>query len=243
MGYDVKGRNPFSDKRVRQAVNMAVNRAAIQRVVMRGQSIPTGIIAPPGVNGYTKELDKIPPVDVEKAKGMLAEAGYKDGFSVTFHCPNDRYVNDEAICQAVVGQLAQIGIKASLVSQSKSIHFPLIQKNPPQTDFYLLGWGVPTFDSEYVFSLLYHTRTDKLGGWNATRYSNPELDKLIVGLNSEIDAQKRNDTIARIWAKLQDDTVYIPLHVQTLAYAMKSDLDILVDISNQPKLKFAKIKK
>ena len=243
MGYDVKGKNPFSDKRVRQAVNMAVNRAAIQRVVMRGQSIPTGIIAPPGVNGYTKELDKIPPVDVEKAKGMLAEAGYKDGFSATFHCPNDRYVNDEAICQAVVGQLAQIGVKASLVSQSKSIHFPLIQKNPPQTDFYLLGWGVPTFDSEYIFSLLYHTRTDKLGGWNATRYSNPELDKLIVGLNSEIDAQKRNDTIARIWAKLQDDTVYVPLHVQTLAYAMKSDLDILVDISNQPKLKFAKIKK
>ena len=91
---------------------------------------------------------------------------------MSLHCPNDRYLNDEAICQAAVGMLGQIGIKANLVSQSKSLHFPLIQK--AETDFYLLGWGVPTYDCEYIFSYLYHTRDDKFGSWNATRYSNPE---------------------------------------------------------------------
>jgi peptide/nickel transport system substrate-binding protein len=240
---DVKGKNPFADKRVRQAINMTVNRTAIQRVVMRGQSIPTGIIAPPGVNGYTKELDKIPAADPEKAKALMAEAGYGAGFSVTLHCPNDRYVNDEAICQAVVGQLAPLGIKIALVSQSKSLHFPLLQKQPPQSDFYLLGWGVPTFDSDYVFSFLYRTRADKVGGWNAIRYSNADVDKLIDSLSVEINLDKRNDTIAKIWAKLQDEVLYVPIHIQTLAYAMKSDLDVSVDISNQPKFKFAKLKK
>jgi len=238
---ELKGKNPFAEKKVRQAINMAINRQAIQRVVMRGQSIPTAMISPPGVNGYTKELNQIPPNDIAKAKALMAEAGYPDGFSITMHCPNDRYVNDEAICQAVVGQLAPIGIKINLVSQSKSIHFPLIQNL--ETDFYLLGWGVPTFDSHYIFTFLYHTRTDKEGGWNGTRYSNPDVDKLTVSLTRETDLTKRNQTIAQIWKILQEETLYIPIHIQTLAYAMRPEIDIPVDISNAPKLKFAKIKK
>ncbi len=125
---------------------MALNRPAIQRVAMRGQSVPTGVIMPPFVNGWTKELDAVPTGDVNAAKKLLADAGYPNGFTVTLHCPNDRYVNDEAICQAAVGMWGQIGVKVNLVSQSKSIHFPLIQKNPPETEFYLLGWGVPTFE-------------------------------------------------------------------------------------------------
>jgi peptide/nickel transport system substrate-binding protein len=234
---DVKGKNPFVDKRVRQAMNMAINREAIQKVVMRGQSVPSGTIAPPGVNGWTKEMDKYPPFDIAKAKGLMKDAGYEKGFSVTFHCPNDRYVNDEAICQSAVGMLGQIGVKANLVAQSKALHFPLIQKL--QTDFYLLGWGVPTFDSHYVFTFLYQTRTDKTGGWNATRYSNADVDKLTVSLESETNLTKRNDTIAKIWKVLHEETTYIPIHIQTLAYGMRKDVDIEVDISNQPKIKFA----
>jgi peptide/nickel transport system substrate-binding protein len=240
---DVKGRNPFAEKKLRHAINTAVNRQAIQRVVMRGQSIPTGIIAPPGVNGYSKELDVIPRNDIAKAKELMKEAGFENGFSVTLHCPNDRYINDEAICQAVVGQLAQIGIRVNLVSQSKSIHFPLVQRDPPETDFYLLGWGVPTFDSHYIFTFLYHTRTDREGGWNGTRYSNPEIDKMTESLVHETDLTKRNQTIAHMWKILQDETIYIPIHIQTLAYAMKPEFDIPVDISNQPKLKFVKFRK
>jgi peptide/nickel transport system substrate-binding protein len=155
---NVDGANPFSDVRVREAINIAVNRDAIRQVVMRGQSQPTGVIMPPFVNGWTEALDEVPETDVERARELMAEAGYGDGFEIIFNCPNDRYINDEAICQAVVGMLAQIGITANLEAQTRANHFPLIQNR--ETEFYLLGWGVPTFDSEYVFNFLYHTSAE-----------------------------------------------------------------------------------
>ena len=227
---DVKGKNPFADVRVRQAVNGAINRTAIQRVVMRGQAVPAGTIAPPFVNGYKKEFDTIAAPDVAKAKGLLAAAGYPNGFSVSLHCPNDRYLNDEAICQAAVGMLGQIGIKINLVSQSKSLHFPTLQNL--KSDFYLLGWGVPTYDSDYIFSFLYHTRTGSYGGWNATRYSNPALDKLIESISSETDVAKRNATIAEIWEKARAEQLYAAIHHQMLAHAMKNDIDVPVRPDN-----------
>ncbi len=176
-----------------------------------------------------------------RAKALLAEAGYANGFSVSLHCPNDRYLNDEAICQAVVGMLGQIGIKVNLVSQSKSLHFPLIQK--AEADFYLLGWGVPPYNSEYIFTYLYHTRTDRVGGWNATRYSNPDIDKLIEGLSSETDLGKRNAAIATIWRQLAADQIYIAIHHQVLAHAMKNFLDIPVHPENQVLFKLVAFRK
>jgi peptide/nickel transport system substrate-binding protein len=226
----VKGKNPFADVRVRQAVNAAINRQAIQRVVMRGQAVPAGTIAPPIDNGYKKAFDNISPPDIAKAKGLLAAAGYPNGFSVTLHCPNDRYLNDEAICQAAVGMLGQIGIKINLVSQSKSLHFPTLQNL--KSDFYLLGWGVPTYDSDYIFSYLYHTRAGTYGGWNMTRYSNPEVDKLIESISSETDTAKLNATIATIWDKLIAEQVYVAIHHQMLAHAMKGDIDVPVRPDN-----------
>jgi len=216
--------------RVRQAVNSAINRQAIQRVVMRGQSVPAGSIVGPFVNGYKKEYDNVSPPDVAKAKGLLAAAGYPNGFTVSLHCPNDRYLNDEAICQASVGMLGQIGIKVNLISQSKSLHFPALQNL--KSDFYLLGWGVPTYDSDYIFSYLYHTREGTRGGWNGTRYSNPEADKLIQSLSAETDIPKRNATITQIWEKLLADQVYVAIHHQMLAHAMKNDINVPVRTDN-----------
>lgn len=239
---DVQGKNPFADKRVRQALNMALNRSAIQRVVMRGESVPTGVIMPPFVNGWTKELDAAPATDMAKAKALLAEAGYPNGFSTTLHCPNDRYVNDEGICQAAVGMFGQIGVKVNLVSQSKSIHFNLIQRNPAETDFYLVGWGVPTYDSDYIFSYMYHSRTGSQGSWNATGYSDKDVDGMIQSLSREIDLPKRDATIAKLWAKLKDETIYLPIHHQSLSYGMSSTLDIPVDVGNNPKLKMVSFK-
>jgi peptide/nickel transport system substrate-binding protein len=235
---NIKGKNPFADKRVRQAINMAVDREAIKRAVMRGQSVPAGIIAPPFVNGYTKELDTLPKVDLPKATALLKEAGYSNGFSVTLHCPNDRYINDAAICTAAAPMLARIGIKVNLVAQPKALHFPLIQKEPPQTEFYLLGWGVPTYDSHYIFSFLYHTRSKSDGSWNATRYSSPEADTAIRSLTSEVDKAKRDAAIAKLWAMLAGETNYIAIHHQMLAYAMTRDLDIPVSPENQVHVKF-----
>jgi peptide/nickel transport system substrate-binding protein len=227
---DVKGKNPFADVRVRQAVNMAINRQAIQRVVMRGQSVVAGSIVGPFVNGYKKEYDNVPPTDVAKAKALLASAGYPNGFSVSLHCPNDRYLNDEAICQAAVGMLGQAGIRINLISQSKSLHFPALQNL--KSDFFLLGWGVPTYDSDYIFSYLYHTREGARGGWNSTRYSNPEVDKQIQSLSTETDKAKRDATITAIWDKLLADQVYVAIHHQMLAHAMKSDIDVPVRTDN-----------
>jgi peptide/nickel transport system substrate-binding protein len=233
---DVKGKNPFAEVRVRQAINTAINREAIQRVVMRGQSQPAGAVASPFINGYTKELDTWPKYDVAAARKLLADAGYPNGFSTTLHCTNDRYVNDEGICQAVVGMLGQIGIKATLVAQSLRVHFPAIQRG--EYDFYLLGWGIPTFDSHYVFNDLYRTKTASAGTWNGTGFSDPELDKKIDSLNSEIDPAKRNATIAEIWKQVQANNVYAPIHNQFLAYGMRAEFDIPVDVENTPKVRF-----
>ncbi|TFL18327.1 ABC transporter substrate-binding protein [Jannaschia formosa] len=236
---NVEGKNPLSDVRVRQAMNMAINRDAIQRVVMRGQSSPTGVIIPPFVNGWTEELDTVPEGDIEAAKALMEQAGYGDGFSIQLDCPNDRYVNDEAICQAAVGMLGQIGVNVNLNSQSKALHFPLIQNE--QTDFYMLGWGVPTYDSEYVFNFLVHTKGDERGSWNPTGYSNPELDEMIVSLASETDLDARNETIADIWAIVQGETLYIPLHHQVLNWGMTEDVGIEVSPEDDPKFKFVEM--
>jgi peptide/nickel transport system substrate-binding protein len=240
---DIKGKNPFADLKVRQAMNMSIDRVAINKAVMRGQSVPAGIIAPPFVNGYTKDMDALPKVDLDVAKKLLADAGYPNGFSVTLNCPNDRYINDEAICQASVAMLAKIGIKVTLASGPKGPHFNLIQKQPPETEFYMLGWGVPTYDSHYVFSYLYQTRSGKDGTWNATRYSNPDVDKLITSLTTNVDLAKRNATIAEIWNILHPATLFIPLHHQTLAFAMKDAWDIPTSPENRIDMKFYGAKK
>lgn len=238
---DVDGKNPLADKKVRQAMNMAINREAIKKIVMRDQSIPAGIISPPFVNGWTKELDVVPKLDLAKAKGLMKEAGYESGFSIRLDCPNDRYINDEAICQAAVGMLAQIGVKVQLDAKPKALHFPLINKL--ESDFYMLGWGVPTYDSEYIFNFLAHTKGDKYGSWNGTRFSNTDLDKKIEALASETDLEKRNGMIADIWQVIQDEQLYIPIHHQVLNWGMSNKVDTVVAPDDAAKFKYFKIKK
>jgi peptide/nickel transport system substrate-binding protein len=233
---NVEGKNPLADVRVRQAMSMAINRDAIKQVVMRGQSDPAGMIAPPFVNGWTAEMDGASKTDVAAAKALMEEAGYGSGFSIQLDCPNDRYINDEAICQAAVGMLAQIGVTVNLDAKTKAQHFPLI--NTQTTDFYMLGWGVPTYDSEYIFNFLVHTKTDKYGSWNATGYSNPELDAKIVSLASETDLAKRNAMIGEIWEVVQADQLYIPIHHQVLNWGMTSNVDTIVAPDDTAKFKY-----
>ncbi|MGF1446696.1 MAG: ABC transporter substrate-binding protein [Pikeienuella sp.] len=233
---NIEGANPLADVRVRKAMSLAINRAAIKQVVMRQQSQPAGMIAPPFVNGWTAEMDAAGATDVAAAKALMAEAGYEDGFSIQLDCPNDRYINDEAICQATVGMLAQIGITVNLDAKPKAQHFPLITNG--QTDFYMLGWGVPTYDSEYIFNFLVHTRGEERGSWNGTGYTNPELDAKIVSLASETDLDARNATIAEIWQVVQDEQLYIPIHHQVLNWGMTEAVGIEVSPEDDPKMKF-----
>ncbi len=230
----VKGKNPFADPKVRQAMYQAMNVEAIQQKVMRGQSIPAGIITSPGVHGHSDALDERYPFDPEQGKALLAEAGYPDGFDVTLDCPNDRYNNDEAICQAVVGMLGRIGVQVNLNAQSKSLHFPKIQNR--ETDFYLLGWGVPTLDSHYVFNFLVHTE----GSWNATGYSDPEVDQLIEAIEVETDLAKRDQMIEQTWQTVKDAFVYLPVHHQVIAWAMVDDLELPIAPDDSPYFRWAR---
>jgi peptide/nickel transport system substrate-binding protein len=228
--------NPFKDKRVREAFNLAIDKAAIQRVVMEGLSFPTGMITPPGVLGNTPDNDVSYGFDPVKAKALLGEAGYPDGFSIQLDCPNNRYNNDEKICQAAVSMLAKIGVKVSLDAIPKAQHFPKIQKR--ESDFYMLGWGVPTLDSHYVFSYL----LDGEGSWNATGYNNARVNEITSAITTEIDIAKRTDMIGEAWEIVKSDIPYVPIHHQVLAWGISDKVDISIAADDAFRPRFAVMK-
>ena len=230
------GDNPFKKKEVRQALYQAIDIEAIKKKVMRGLSEPAGIITFPGVNGYTQDLDKRLPYDVDAAKKLLADAGYPKGFDVELRCPNDRYVNDEAICTAVVGMLGKIGVNVNLFAQTKSKHFKELKED--KGDFYMLGWGVPTLDSHYVFHYLYESGAS----WNKVNFSNSEVDAAIRVMEGEVDLDKRNAAIANAWKIVKDDISYLPLHHQVISWATKNNVDVPIRPNNEPLFRFASFK-
>lgn len=233
---NVKGANPFKDPNVRMAINLAIDKKAIQRVIMNDLSSPTGLITPPGVHGNTPELDASYGHDLEKAKALMAEAGYGDGFTVQLDCPNNRYVNDEKICQAVVSMLAKIGMTVKLEATPKAQHFPKIKNRT--TDFYLLGWGVPTLDSHYVFDFL----IDSDGSWNATGYNNTKVNGLIAAIGAEIDHGKRTQMIVEVWEIAKAEAPYVPIHHQVLAWGMAERLDMPISADDQFRPRYAVLK-
>ena len=232
---NIKGKNPFKDKKVRLAFYHALDMDAIKDKVMRGLSEPAGMITFPGVQGYTKELDARLPYDPEKSKQLLAEAGYPDGFEITLDCPNNRYINDEAICVAAVSMLAKVGIKVNLDAQPKSIHFKDLQND--LSDFYMLGWGVPTFDSHYVYSFLLASG----GSWNKVGFNDARVDELIGTMLTETNLDKRNANIAEAWAIVQDNMPYLPLHHQVISWGSKSNVDVPIRTNNEPLFRHAMV--
>jgi peptide/nickel transport system substrate-binding protein len=214
----VKGKNPFKDKRVRQAFYQAIDVETIKSRVMRGAATPTALMVGPGVNGFQPDMNKRLPYDVEAAKKLMAEAGYPSGFEVTMNCPNDRYVNDAAICQAAAANLARIGVKINLQAETKNTYFPKILRR--DTSFYLLGWTPSTTDAHDALYNLMATPTDKgQGQYNLGTYSNPKLDELTGKIQTESDKTKRNEMIREAFKIHQDDVGHIPLHQQALAWA------------------------
>jgi peptide/nickel transport system substrate-binding protein len=237
----VKGKNPFKDRRVREAVQLAIDVNAIKSQVMRGLSVPSGIMFAPQVDGYPKDLDKPAKPDRARAKKLLAEAGYPQGFEVTLDCPNNRYVADEKICVAIAGMLAQIDVKVKVNAMPRATYFPKIQNL--DTSFYMLGWGVPTFDSQYSLQSLLRTRVDKSadGDSNLGRYSNARVDAAIDRLKTEIDPKKRAE-IAREVTKLhQDDVGHIPLHHQVIPWAMRANVGVVHRADNRLTVKWVKV--
>ncbi len=232
---NIKGRNPFAEPKVREAMQRSIDATAIQKKIMRGKSAPAGTINPPGVHGFSEELDQRLPYDPDFARALMAEAGFAEGFEVQLDCPNDRYINDEAICQAVVPMLAQIGVRVSLNSQPKSLHFPLIQN--AQTDFYMLGWSSGTLDSHYTFSFL----ASPDNRWNQTGFRDARLEQLINDMAVETDITKRDAIINEAWTILKLANNYLPLHHQVLVWTMRDRLDLPIQPDNVPQFRYARL--
>jgi peptide/nickel transport system substrate-binding protein len=238
---NVKGKNPFKDKRVREAMLAAMDLNAIKTQVMRGLSIPTAVMFAPQVNGYPKDIDVVKKPDREKAKKLLAEAGYPQGFEVTLDCPNNRYISDEKICVAVAGMLAQVNVKVKVNAMPRTTWLPKI--NNRDTSFYMLGWGVPTFDSQYALQSLIRTVVPKTadGDYNCGNYSNPKIDALIDRLKTEVDAKKRGEIAREVTQLHMADVGHIPLHFQVIPWAMRSNVNVVHRADNRLTIKWVKI--
>jgi peptide/nickel transport system substrate-binding protein len=237
---NVKGKNPFADKRVRQALSMAIDRAAIQRNIMRGLSIPAALMVAPGVNGHTNELDTPTKYDPEGAKKLLAEAGYPDGFEVRFNAPNNRYVNDEEIAQAIVAMWARIGVKAQLVAENMATFSQKFQNF--DSSLYMLGWGVATYDAQYTLQSLVRTRTSGAdGNFNFSKISDPTVDRLVDAMKSEVDVAKRNQMIRDALVRTRDEVLLIPLHHQMRPWAMKANVTTIHRSDDRPEVRFTRV--
>jgi len=224
---NIKGKNPFKDKKVRQAFYQAIDIEAIKKKVMRGLSEPSAMMVAPGVHGGGNPKFKRLEYDPAASKKLLAEAGYPDGFEVDMDCPNNRYVNDEQICLATVSMLAKVGIKVNLLAQPKAKYFGKILAPKRDTSFYMLGWTPGSFDSYNPLNFLHNCPKDTgEGKFNIGGYCNPEVDKLTVKINSETDQARRDAMIEQAWSMTINDIAHIPLHQQALAWGVSNKVQL-----------------
>ena len=219
---NVKGKNPFKDKRVRQALYHAVDIDAIQKTTMRGLSQPSGAMLPSPLT-TSPEVEKRLPYDRERAKKLLAEAGYPNGFEVTLDCPNNRYVNDEKICSALAAMWAQIGVKITVNAMPRANYFPKLEKI--DTSMYMLGWGGATTDAIFILQPVLSTHNGKGDGdYNYGRYTNPKLDELLVKIKTNMNAPERLKQIHEALLAHNAETNHIPLHRQVIPWASRSNV-------------------
>jgi peptide/nickel transport system substrate-binding protein len=240
---NVKGKNPFKDVRVREAFYKAIDVDLIKTRVMRGLSTPSALMIAPPLFALSKDFSR-PKVDIDGAKKLLAEAGYADGFQVTLDCPNDRYVNDAAICQAVVGMLARIGVKVDLLAQPKAQFFAKVLKpGGYNTSFFLLGWTPATQDSHNVLHDILGCRNDPKdstrGEANLGGYCNKDLDALTDKILVENDTAKRDQMIKQAFEISIKDWAYIPLHQQALSWGVSKKVKLTQRADNQVLLYWA----
>jgi peptide/nickel transport system substrate-binding protein len=245
LDSNLKGRNPFKDVRVRRAFYQAIDIEAIRSRVMRGQSVPTALMVAPGINGHVPELDKRIPFDPEASRRLLAEAGYPAGFEVGMDCPNDRYVNDEQICQAVVAMLARVGVKVALNAQPRARYFAKILGPAYNTSFFMLGWTPGgTYDVHNVFEQLMQSRDPqrRKGPFNVGGWSNKRFDELADRIEQETDRTRRDAMIAEAHKLHIEDVGHIPLHQQALVWAVRANVDIPQPPDNWFSLRYVQIR-
>jgi peptide/nickel transport system substrate-binding protein len=236
---NVKGKNPFKDKRVRQAVYQAIDMDAIRTRIMGGTSHVAGTMVAPGVNGYDAKLDVRLPFDPDASKKLLTEAGYPTGFEIGMDCPNDRYVNDEKICQAIVGMLARVGIKANLLAQTRTKYFEKILSR--NTTFSLLGWQPLSYDAHSTLQDVINTPREKVGTYNVGSFSNPRIDQLTDMIETEIDPAKRQALISEALSIHKAEIGHIPLHQAGLAWGVRKGVSVVLRNDDSLELRWVKV--
>ncbi|MCI2395664.1 ABC transporter substrate-binding protein [Aliiroseovarius sediminis] len=214
---------PLKDARVRQAIDYAVNNAGIVDRIMRGFGTVAAQASPAGYLGHDPSLT--PRFDVEKAKALMEEAGYADGFSLTMMAPNNRYVNDDKIAQAVASMLSQINIKVDLQTLPKAQYWPKFDERA--ADMMMIGWHADTEDSANFHQFLSACPDADTGNgqYNSGNYCNEEADALMIATNTETDQDKRAEMLQKLEGILYEDAAYVPLHWQNLAWGSKAGMN------------------
>jgi peptide/nickel transport system substrate-binding protein len=237
----IKGRNPFKDVRVREAIFRAIDVDVLKSKIMHGESAPTACMTPAAISCFAHELDTHPPADLERAKRLLTDAGYQQGFDVTLDCPNDRYINDESLCVAVAGMLARIGIRITVATKPKALYFPKLESH--DTSFYMEGWGGGVTDAQLVMDPILHSfdATSQKGSENNGRYADPTLDRLIDAAAVEMDPAKRTQTIADVLRLTFDQFYYVPIHRQMLTWASRANVHPIVTPDNLVRVQWIRI--
>lgn len=235
---DLKGRNPFKDRRVRQAVAHAINVELIVQKVLRGQGTPTGSFIAPLVDGHLPELDRRLPHDPARARALLAEAGYPNGFGVTLDCVNIAW--REAVCQASAAMLSQVGIRTQLRSSPTNQFFPKLSQ--ATASFVEFGW-TPATDAWSTLNGLFRSFDPTGGGtFNAGRYCNPQLDMLIDAVRTEPDLTKRRARVGVALRMIHDDLPLLPLYRRKLNWAMSTKVQVVQWPSDTIELRWARLR-
>lgn len=237
---DAKGKNPLKDKRVRQAIYQAIDMNAIRDRIMGGTSHIAGTMIAPGINGYDPKLDtRAAPYDPEASKKLLAEAGYPNGFSFTMDCSNDRYVNDERICQAIVGMLGRVGLKVTLNAQTRTKFFEKVLGR--DTSFAMIGWQPLSYDAHSTLQDTMNTPVDKVGTYNVGNYSNPKVDELTQKIEVEVDPAKRNAMIFEAMTLDKEDYGHIPVHQAGIAWGVRKGVNVVLRSDDSLELKWVSL--
>ena len=221
----VKGKNPFKDVRVRRALYHAIDIETMKTKLMNGQSYPTGGVTPSPLGSYNDpQIESRLPFDLAKAKALMAEAGYGDGFEVTLDCPNNRYINDEEICITLAAMWAKIGLRIRVVAMPRASYFPKLEKL--DTSMYMLGWGGAVTDAETTMTPVLRTPGEGgVGLYNYGPASDPKFDALAAASSVEPDPAKRKELVIAALREYTSQAHLLPLHRQVIPWAARSNVD------------------
>ncbi|NYT84458.1 ABC transporter substrate-binding protein [Pollutimonas harenae] len=225
----VSDKNPLKDKRVRQAISLAIDTQAISQNIMGGRAKPTGTLIAPQVNGYDASFSAPHRIDIDRARKLLLDAGYLDSFSIRLACPADHYADDQAICQAIADMLSAINIQVELATSPDAENGSENGIAPPQdAGLHLQSWAPATLDAGRVLYALVACRDSSTGAGRLNRggYCNQEIDALTYKIGIEADHVRRNIMIREAFSMLRNDYSYLPLHQPPMVWGARADITL-----------------